>query len=463
MTTITQKVDRYELAFGLQWLVLQDPDQIDPVFETKGFAKERNTNHAVMLGVERKRPMAGLWMLPTRKPTRMTLSAAALAAHGFEGRRITVAALGHDRYWLSMTSNDGMLDPNNADFVGAGDVVTNKLDNAATAVSTTGNKNFRVTIVGDVTLESPWIRKANRIEWADLIASPDAVAMAKIGALTPVPWKWIGIAASVVIASGAWWGHREYTLAVAREADAAAKNVPSADMQRLRAARIQQVVASALAADTTTTAPVELTRWCAAAAQPIGWHYHGWRVTSIICDPVGSSIKAALTADYTGLAAPTPAALRRAVADYGARVEFAADLQSATLLHNLPPLTARAPLERAALPRFDQHAVGLGTAIADLRAGQERITATFGASMPKPLRFEDPTQRDPTTGKDIEVEVPASDSYFTTSIDLGADRIEPMLAAIAPYQVALRVDRVEFTPSPDRTGVRIVLTHFLQP
>lgn len=459
-----QRAGNVDLAFGLTWHPLQNPEQIDPLFEARQFAAEKNAQHAVIVGANKAGPMVGLWVDEQgRKPARGVLSASALLAGIGDGRRLAVATLPDGNYWLSLSNSNGLLDPDLGDVVGSAKLIGNRLDAAATRISSAGNREFSPTVIGDVQLDSPWVRKSTPTTWATILAAAPASAEARIQPLSRGIPRWLLIAAGLIAIAVGWTVYTRYTADQARQADAAAKQLPDADAQRLRTARITETVTAALSMDTQSPSPSTQARVCALAAEPFGWRYHGWRVAAIVCEPATNTLKVSLNADFTSFDAPLPLTLKRAVDAFGARVEFGPDMQTATIQHMLPAQPLRSPLNRDSLPRFEQHALGIGTAISALRADLDRIGATFGTAIPKPLRFKDPTQRDPTTNADIEVDVPASDSYMTVSVDVTSDHFAKIVGTLAPYETALRLDRVEFTPTPDRSSSRITLTHFLHP
>lgn len=462
MAIVLQRVGGHELAFGLTWQALQNPEQIDPIFEARDYADEKNARFAVIVGATKTSPMVGLWVDP-RKPLRGVVSASALLANVGDGRRLTVAALPDGQFWLSLSNSNGLLDAELCDLVGPAALITNRLDAAATRISATGNREFRAVVIGDVQLNSPWVRNAAQTTWEKVLSDPTARAAANLQALSSSVPRWMVVTGALLLGAGAWAGYSYYRAEAGRAADAAARQLPDADAQRLRSARIAEAVTAALNLDSQTPSPSTQARMCNQSAEAFGWRYHGWRVASIVCEPATNTIKVSLNADYTSFDAPLPSTLKAAADRFGARVEFGADMQTATIQHTIATLPVRPALNREALPRFEQHAIGVGSAISALRSDFDRLGATFGAAAPKLLRIKDPTQRDPTTGTDIEVDVPASESYLTVTIDLSSDKFAAVIGAVAPYERALRLERVEFTPSPDRTTSRVSLTHFLHP
>lgn len=460
MTMAIQRAGNVDVCCGLMWHPLQNPEQIDSMLEARQLAEERSARHLVIVGPQRPVPMVGLWT-ETRAPARGLLSAAALAAHGGEGHRIVLAALPDGNYWLSKSTSSAQLDPDLADVVGPPKLIGNRIDAAATRLSSSGNK-LVVMAIGDVSaIDSPWARNATPIAWADLVRAVADPSIARLNGLerdTPQAVKIIGGAVLLGIAYFGW-GHYD---AWRKEKDEAARRaIPDADAQRLRAARIQDVVTQALTIDTASADPYAFIEACWKAAQPFGWRYHGWIVGKIVCDPA-AGLTVQLAPDYGAFETPTPDGLSKAVSRFGARVEFGTDLQTASVQYALPTTVVRPALERTALPTFDQHARGIGSAIADLRSANSKTAVTIGAPIPKPLRFLDPTQRDPR-GADIETDVPAMDSYQTVTIDMTSDRLAQLLDPLQPFARTMRLDRIELAPAVDRVNTRLTLTHFLHP
>lgn len=470
-TTARHRVNAGMLAFGLDWQPMLANDEFDPALEARMIALEKKFRECVIH--QRKRTLVG-YFPPTELSARGAVySAAVIAALGSKGPTVYIAALPDGRYWLCHVQADQLLSTTRPSGAGQADVATlldvlvsaqsvaQQLNTLLTGLRTRGDRALTVVTVGEVAIDSVDVRNVSPISFEQFYAGAGKPEAARIKPVFPSPYRYLPHVAAITLVIGGALGWREYEIRQALAAEAAEKSIP-AEVSRLRDQRITDAVAETLRVDSATVSPGQLAHWCSAFVGRLGIRYHGWRVTSIVCDGASNRVTAELVADLRAPESPNPSALARAVASDNGSAQFAADLQTASLSYPLPLLPTRVPVQRDDLPPHSSHVHGLGSAVVAARRADKRLNANLSPASPRVILFRDPAQRDPTTRIETEQPVPPERSYVTMTIDVTAP-VAPANLPIDIDQPNYRVDRMEIRPAAGATTTHVILTALYQP
>lgn len=451
-----------QVAFGLTWHGLQPHEGL--MFDD---ARHAAREHGFTHGCVYKRPRAaigGFWPAGARVPSR-PFAAAIIAAKRATEPTLYIHQLPDGRVWLCHVQKDQVLAPTReaavtntqakayVDEIRSAATVPSDLAELTAGVTAQGAR-LRLCLIDDVSIDYKGFATATRISLEDFLAELPPEAALQAFFTSPIRIAaWIGAAAAFVLS--AWGGLYAYrSMQVAEEATT--KGV-AAEVMALRARRIEETVATALAAESTYAAPHALLADCAKRAEVIGERYFGWRVTSTQCDPAAKALIVQFALDLMAQSyRPNPLGMKARIEDDGAVAELAGDLQAITGRYPLTPIPQHGPLNMSALPNYSTFLEEIGNTLIVQRSRDPRVLARLGPVTPRILRFNDPTKRDPATQAELEQDVPVELTYRTIAVELTL----PPYTAHVPFDadsVPMRIDRIDYLPDATRTTITFIV------